>query len=69
MLKKIVFSSFFISVLYFLMYSFIPALKNAVMGGGFWSVLHALMGIILAIGVFGIILFIFYYLFTDPNKK
>ena len=69
MLKRIVFSSFFISILYFLFYAFVPALKNAVYSGGFWAVLHALMGIILIVGVFGIILFTFHYLFSDPNKN
>lgn len=69
MLKRIVFSSFFISVIYFLVYYFVPALKNAVYGGGFWAFLHALMGIVLIIGIFGVILSTLHYLFSDPHKK
>ena len=69
MLRRLISSSFFISIIYFLLYYFVPALKNAVYSGGFWAVLHALMGIILIIGVFGIILFTLHYLFSDPNKN
>lgn len=69
MLKRISFSSFFISILYFLIYFFAPALKNAVYSGGFWAVLHALMGVILIVSVFGLILFTLHYLFSDPTKK
>lgn len=69
MLKKTVFSLFFISVIYFSLYYFVPALKTAVYSGGFWAVLHALMGIVLIIGIFGIIFFAFYYLFSNPDKK
>lgn len=68
-LKRISFSSFFISILYFLIYFFVPVLKNAVYSGGFWAVLHALMGVILIVGVFGIVLFTLHYLFSDPTKK
>lgn len=69
MLKRIVIGSFFVSIAYFLVYFFVPALKNAVYSGGFWAVLHALMGVILIVGIFGIILSILYYLFSDPHKK
>lgn len=68
MLKRIIFSSFFISILYFLIYFFVPALKTAVYSGGFWAILHALLGVILIINIFGIILFTLHYLFSDPDK-
>lgn len=69
MLKRIVYSSFFISIFYFISYFFSSGLRALISNGGFWSYLHVLMSSILIIGIFIIVVLFFRYLFVDPEQN
>lgn len=69
MLKRIVYGSFLMSIVYFVSYFFFSGLRELVIRGGFWAALHATMSFILIIGIFSIVLLILRYLFVDPNQN
>lgn len=69
MLKRVVYSSFFISIFYFLGYFFSSGIRALISNGGFWSYIHVLMSSILVLGVFIIVVLFFRYLFVDPEQN
>lgn len=69
MLKRIVYSSFFISIFYFISYFFSSGLRALISNGGFWSYLHVLMSSILILWIFIIVVLFFRYLFVDPKQN
>lgn len=68
MLKRIVFGSWFVSLVYFIVYLTMPFLENAVRSGGIMVYIHVFMDLIFIGGLFFIIVSIIRYFFVDPNK-
>ncbi|MGX7418680.1 pyrimidine-nucleoside phosphorylase [Carnobacterium gallinarum] len=68
MLKKIVYGSWFVSLLYFAFYLISPFLSEAVAAGGLIVYVHVLMDFIFIGGLFFIIVSILRYLFIAPKK-
>ena len=68
MLKRIVYGCFLMSIVYFISYFFFSGLRNLIIRGGFWAVLHATMSFILIIGIFSIVLLVLRYLFVGPDQ-
>lgn len=65
MFKKIVFSIFFISCFYFLIYLFLPSFRSIVAAGGILAYLHVIMSILLFIGLFLFVVSVLHYLFVE----
>lgn len=67
MLKKIVYSSWLVSVLYFILYLMTPFIAKAVKAGGLMVYVHVLMDFVFIGGLFFIIVSIIRYLFMSPK--
>ncbi|MDT1996615.1 pyrimidine-nucleoside phosphorylase [Carnobacterium divergens] len=68
MLKKIVYSAWLISIIYFICYLTIPFLENAVKSGGLMIYIHVIMDLILIGGFFFIFVSIIRFFFANPDK-
>ncbi|CAD5901532.1 putative membrane protein [Carnobacterium maltaromaticum] len=68
MLKRIVYGSWFVSLVYFIIYLTMPFLEKSVRSGGIMVYIHVFMDLIFIGGLFFIIVSIIRYFFVDPNK-
>ncbi|SPC41411.1 putative membrane protein [Carnobacterium divergens] len=68
MLKKIVYSAWLISIIYFICYLTMPFLENAVKNGGLMIYIHVIMDLILIGGFFFVFVSIIRFFFANPDK-